>query len=132
MASARATRRWRSPPAGSYTQGQRGSRHYVAAVDVNTGAKVWETVAGGTFNESRGNGPRGTPTVDGARLYTLSPDGTLACLEAASGKMIWSQNVLQKFRGSVPSWGISESPLIDGESRDRHARRTRRIARRAQ
>ncbi len=99
----------------AYTQGQRGSRHYVAAVDVNTGAKVWETVAGGTFNESRGNGPRGTPTVDGARLYTLSPDGTLACLDAASGKVVWSQNVLQKFRGSVPSWGISESPLIDGE-----------------
>jgi outer membrane protein assembly factor BamB len=39
----------------------------------------------------------------------------LACLDAASGKMVWSQNILQKFRGSVPPWGISESPLIDGE-----------------
>ena len=98
-----------------YTQGQRGGRHYVTAIDVNTGAKLWETVAGGTFNESRGNGPRGTPTVDGPRIYTLSPDGVLACLDAASGKVAWSQNVLQKFRGSVPSWGISESPLIDGD-----------------
>ena len=98
-----------------YTQGQRGGRHYVTAIDVNTGAKLWETVAGGSFNESRGNGPRGTPTVDGARIYTLSPDGVLACLDAASGKVAWSQNVLQKFRGSVPSWGISESPLIDGD-----------------
>jgi len=76
---------------------------------------VWETVAGGSFNESRGNGPRGTPTVDGAQIYTLSPDGTLACLDAASGKVVWSQNILQKFRGSVPSWGISESPLVDGD-----------------
>jgi outer membrane protein assembly factor BamB len=98
-----------------YTQGQRGGRHYVTAIDANTGAKVWETVAGGSFNESRGNGPRGTPTVDGERLYTLSPDGVLACLEAPSGKVVWSQNILQKFRGSVPSWGISESPLIDGD-----------------
>src|SRR5262245_12217234 len=98
-----------------YTQGQRGGRHYVTAIDANTGAKVWEAVAGGSFNESRGNGPRGTPTVDGERLYTLSPDGMLACLDAASGKIVWSQNILQKFRGSVPSWGISESPLIDGE-----------------
>jgi outer membrane protein assembly factor BamB len=87
----------------------------VTAIDANTGAKVWETVAGGSFNESRGNGPRGTPTVDGERLYTLSPDGVLACLEAPSGKVVWSQNILQKFRGSVPSWGISESPLIDGD-----------------
>jgi outer membrane protein assembly factor BamB len=98
-----------------YTQGQRGGRHYVTAIDVNTGAKLWETVAGGSFNESRGNGPRGTPTVDGARIYTLSPDGVLACLDGASGKVAWSQNLLQKFRGSVPSWGISESPLIDGD-----------------
>ena len=98
-----------------YTQGQRGGRHYVTAIDVNTGAKVWETVAGGSFNESRGNGPRGTPTVDGAQLYTLSPDGVLARLDAASGKVVWSQNILQKFRGSVPSWGISESPLVDGD-----------------
>ena len=98
-----------------YTQGQRGGRHYVTAIDANTGAKVWETVAGGSFNESRGNGPRGTPTVDGAQIYTLSPDGMLACLDAASGKMVWSQNILQKFRGSVPSWGISESPLVDGD-----------------
>lgn len=98
-----------------YTQGQRSGRHYVTAIDVNTGAKLWETVAGGSFNESRGNGPRGTPTVDGARIYTLSPDGVLACLDGASGKVVWSQNLLQKFRGSVPSWGISESPLIDGD-----------------
>jgi outer membrane protein assembly factor BamB len=98
-----------------YTQGQRGGRHYVTAIDVNTGAKAWETVAGGSFNESRGNGPRGTPTVDGTRLYALAPDGMLACLDAASGKTIWSQNILQKFRGSVPPWGISESPLVDGD-----------------
>ena len=99
----------------AYTQGQRGGRHYVTAIDANTGAKLWEVVAGGSFNESRGNGPRGTPTVEGERLYTLSPDGVLACLEASSGKVVWSQNILQKFRGSVPSWGISESPLIDGD-----------------
>ena len=35
-----------------YTQGQRGGRHYVTAIDVNTGAKLWETVAGGSFNLS--------------------------------------------------------------------------------
>ena len=98
-----------------YTQGQRGGRHYVTAIDANTGARLWEAVAGGSFNESRGNGPRGTPTVDGDQLYTLSPDGMLARLDAAGGKVVWSQNILQKFRGSVPPWGISESPLIDGD-----------------
>ena len=98
-----------------YTQGQRGSRHYIIALDAKSGAKVWETAAGGNFNESRGNGPRGTPTVDGARVYAMSADGTLACLDAASGKVIWSDNVVRTYRGSVPPWGISESPLVDGD-----------------
>ena len=99
----------------AFTQGQRGSRHYVIAIDVKSGAKAWETSVGGEFNESRGNGPRGTPTVDGTRLYALSPDGVLACLDAASGKVVWQQNIVRTYRGSVPPWGISESPLIDGE-----------------
>src|SRR5687767_5962923 len=72
-----------------YTQGQRGSRQYVFALDVNNGAKLWEAATGNTFDESRGNGPRGTPTVDGTRIYALSADGVLVCLDAASGKAIW-------------------------------------------
>jgi outer membrane protein assembly factor BamB len=98
-----------------YTQGQRGSRQYVFALDVNNGAKLWEAATGNTFDESRGNGPRGTPTVDGTRIYALSADGVLVCLDAASGKAIWTQNLLKTYRGSIPPWGISESPLIDGD-----------------
>ena len=35
-------------------------------------------------------------------------------LDLASGKQLWSVNIVQKFRGGIPHWGISESPLIDG------------------
>jgi outer membrane protein assembly factor BamB len=97
-----------------FTQGQRGSRQYVMAFDVKTGAKAWETATGGEFDESRGNGPRGTPTVDGARLYAMAADGTLACLDTATGKAVWTQNVLRVFGGVLPPWGMSESPLVDG------------------
>jgi outer membrane protein assembly factor BamB len=97
-----------------FTQGQRGTRQYVMAFDVKTGAKAWETATGGEFRESRGNGPRGTPTVDGSRVYAMASDGTLACLDGASGKTVWSQNVLRTFRGPLPPWGMSESPLVDG------------------
>jgi outer membrane protein assembly factor BamB len=82
---------------------------------VKTGARVWEAQAGGSFNESRGNGPRGTPTVDGSRVFAMSADGLLACLDAASGKVIWQENLLRTHRGEVPPWGISESPLVDGD-----------------
>lgn len=98
-----------------YTQGQRGDEQFIMAYDAATGKKVWETKAGRSFRERRGHGPRGTPTLEGDRLYALSADGTLVCLESATGKKIWEQNIVEKFGGEVPHWGISESPLIDGE-----------------
>jgi outer membrane protein assembly factor BamB len=98
-----------------YTQGQRGDDQFVMAYDAAAGKKIWETRAGRAFRERRGHGPRGTPTVEGERLYALSADGTLVCLETATGKKIWEQNIVEKFHGEVPHWGISESPLIDGE-----------------
>lgn len=98
-----------------YTQGQRGDLEFVIAFDVKTGAKLWETTTGRAFRESRGNGPRGTPTVDGDRVYALAADGALVCLDAASGKSRWVQNVVQKYGGSVIPWGMSESPLVDGD-----------------
>ena len=99
-----------------YTQGQRGSQQFVMACDVKTGSKLWETpTSARSFRESRGNGPRGTPTVDGDRLYAMAADGTLASLDAATGKVIWSQNVVQKYRGAMIEWAFSESPLVDGD-----------------
>ncbi|MBL8233153.1 MAG: PQQ-like beta-propeller repeat protein [Bryobacterales bacterium] len=98
-----------------YTLGQRADEQFVMAFDAATGKKVWETKAGRSFRERRGHGPRGTPTVEADRLWALSADGTLVCLEAATGKKIWEQNIVDKFGGEVPHWGISESPLIDGE-----------------
>lgn len=97
-----------------YTQGQRGDQEFVMAIDTSNGKKIWETPAGQAFRERRGHGPRGTPTVDGDKLYALSGDGTLVCLELATGKQVWGFNIVEKFRGSVPHWGISESPLVDG------------------
>src|SRR5260370_11800201 len=44
----------------------------------------------------------------------MSGDGVLVCLETATGKVLWSQNVAKTYGGSVPHWGFSESPLIDG------------------
>jgi len=98
-----------------FTQGQRGNQQFVLAIDVKTGKKIWETPNGGPYRESRGDGPRGTPTVDGDRLYALAADGTLACLETATGKKIWTVELMKRFQSEVLNWGISESPLVDGE-----------------
>jgi len=97
-----------------YTQGQQGKTEFVIALDANTGKKLWQTPAGGSYNESRGNGPRGTPTIDGQMLYSMSADGTLSVLNKADGKKQWDLNVVDKFGAHVIHWGMSESPLING------------------
>src|SRR5215210_7094073 len=98
-----------------YTMGLRGDREYVVAFDFKTGKEVWATPHGAAFRNDRGDGPRGTPTVDGDRVYALGGNGDLSALDAATGKVVWTMNVLQKFGGRNITWGISESPLVVGE-----------------
>jgi len=98
-----------------YTMGLRGDREYVIAFDVATGKQAWSTAHGGAYRDSRGDGPRGTPTIDGDRLYALGGNGDLSSLELKTGRVVWTMNVLQKFGGSNIKWGISESPLVIGE-----------------
>lgn len=97
-----------------YTLGLRGDREFVIAFDVATGKEAWATAHGGAFRNDRGNGPRGTPTVDGDRVYALGGNGDLSVLDARTGKIIWTKNVLKEFGGSNITWGISESPLVIG------------------
>jgi len=98
-----------------YTMGLRGDREYIIAFNVANGKEVWATPHGSAFRNDRGDGPRGTPTVDGDRLYALGGSGDLSCLDAQTGRTIWTMNVLSKFGGSNTKWGISESPLVMGE-----------------
>lgn len=97
-----------------YTMGLRGDREFVVAFDVATGKEAWATPHGSAFRNDRGDGPRGTPTVDGDRVYALGGSGDLSALDARTGKIIWSKNVLKEFGGSNITWGISESPLVLG------------------
>jgi glucose dehydrogenase len=97
-----------------YTMGLRGDREFVIAFDIATGKEAWATQNGSAFRNDRGSGPRGTPTIDGDRVYALGGNGDLSALDASTGKVVWSKNVLREFGGSNIQWGISESPLVLG------------------
>lgn len=98
-----------------YTVGARGGTEYIHAFDIATGKKLWEVANGKEYSNDRGNGPRGTPTIEGGRLYVLGASGDLTVLDAAKGTRVWSVNVLREFGGSNPRWGLSESPLVTGD-----------------
>lgn len=95
-----------------YTLGARDGAEYVMAFDEATGRKLWEVAHGRRFSNDRGDGPRATPTVDGAQLYAYGASGDLSALDAVSGRVLWKINVLQRYGGSNITWGLSESPLV--------------------
>jgi outer membrane protein assembly factor BamB len=97
-----------------YTMGLRGDREVLVAFDIANGKEAWATPHGGAFRNDQGDGPRGTPTVDGDRVYALGGNGDLSAIDAKTGKLIWSKNVLKEVGGSNITWGISESPLVLG------------------
>jgi outer membrane protein assembly factor BamB len=95
-----------------YTLGARQGTEYVIAYDAASGKKVWEVANGRRFENDRGSGPRSTPTIDGDRVYVFGSSGDMTVLDAASGKVFWTQNLLRKYGGSNIQWGLSESPLV--------------------
>ncbi len=97
-----------------YTQGLRDGMQFLIALDAETGETVWKTLHGRRYSNNRGNGPRGTPTVDGERVYALGGDGNLVCANASTGAKVWEKNLLKAYGGRNIRWGISESPLVDG------------------
>jgi outer membrane protein assembly factor BamB len=95
-----------------FTLGARGGTEYVIAYDIASGKQLWEAANGRRFSNDQGDGPRGTPTIEGARMYALGASGDLTALETATGKKIWSVNLLSQFGASNIRWGLSESPLV--------------------
>lgn len=95
-----------------YTLGARQNTEYVMAFDAATGKKLWEVANGRRFSNDRGDGPRATPTIDGGRVYAFGSSGDLSVLDAATGTVVWTRNLLQAFGGSNITWGLSESPLV--------------------
>ncbi|MEW6358282.1 MAG: PQQ-binding-like beta-propeller repeat protein [Planctomycetota bacterium] len=97
-----------------YTTGSIVDVTALTALDLN-GKVVWTTKNGPAYKRQY-PGTRGTPTLDGDRLYHENADGDVVCLDAKTGKTVWGLNILEKFGGRNVHWGMAESLLIDGKN----------------
>ncbi len=95
-----------------YTMGTTDGGEAVFALDFKTGKQLWAAkTSDKVFNESKGNGPRCTPTCDGAVLYAEDAFGIVSCIDAATGNCQWKVP-LTSLGGRRPNWGFAESPLV--------------------
>jgi outer membrane protein assembly factor BamB len=98
------------------TQEQDGENELVTCYELFTGRRLWShSYAARYFTTIAGEGPRATPTLANGRVYTLGATGVLTCLELESGRALWSRNIAVENGANVPEWGLSGSPLVDGD-----------------
>lgn len=121
---------WKKPIGGGYggiavenqrvylqdRQKQPSEVERVLCLDAPTGETLWvhtDPVEYGKLDY--GNGPRGTPTVAGGRVYTLGAVGRLNCLDAATGAVVWTRDLVRDVQAQIPMWGLAASPILYGE-----------------
>jgi outer membrane protein assembly factor BamB len=98
-----------------YTMGDKDGAQHVFALRRDGSGVLWKTQVGRPHVDERG-GSRGTPVVDGERVFALGSDGDLVCLDAATGRKVWSRSLERDYGGQMMSrWMWSESPLVDGD-----------------
>ena len=93
-------------------------REICLASDAATGEEQWFAdiaVGEGYSGAGEGDGPRSTPTVSHGMVYLLTPDLVVHCLNAQTGKRIWTRDLVKKHAGRNIGWNSAASVAVDGE-----------------
>jgi outer membrane protein assembly factor BamB len=96
-----------------YLTGMEDGQGYLFALNLN-GKQQWVNNYGSEWDDGH-PGSRGTVTVIDDKIYLISGDGVVYCFQASDGKTLWTIDMVDKFGARNLRWGITESPLIDGD-----------------
>ncbi|MGO8699448.1 MAG: PQQ-binding-like beta-propeller repeat protein [Limisphaerales bacterium] len=102
-----------------YTMGDKDDAGWIIGANTDGGKILWTAKIGKAGSPGVPGydfpGPRCTPTVDGSLIFALDAWGELICVNTADGKEQWRKSLVRDLGGTPPTWGYSESPLVDGE-----------------
>jgi outer membrane protein assembly factor BamB len=88
----------------------------VLCLSATDGKLIWKHEYDCPYRIGYNSGPRCTPVVHQGRVYTLGAMGDLYCLDAKTGKPVWSKNLVKEYKiKAVPVWGYAASLLLDGD-----------------
>lgn len=99
-----------------YTTGNSKEAQVAVARKASDGSEIWKTPLTEKAPKHGYPGARSTPAITKDHLYLVTSAGDIVCLNRADGKIAWSKNFQQQWKGRMMSgWGFSESPLVDGD-----------------
>ncbi len=96
-----------------YATGMVDSTGYLYKLD--TGGQLLFKVPYGVEWTGSTPGTRGSPTVVQDKIYLISGNGKILCFNQKDGAIIWSKEMFKDFDGINITWGINETPVVDGD-----------------
>ncbi len=99
-----------------YTQRQTLGGQYLLCLDPDSGQTIWETRYDWAWHP-RGAypGPYASPTWYRGKVYWTSPTGLVGCVDAQTGKALWSLNLRERFQGQGFGFGYAATPLVEDD-----------------
>ncbi|MFN0066128.1 MAG: PQQ-binding-like beta-propeller repeat protein [Limisphaerales bacterium] len=94
---------------------RRGEEEIAESFDAATGRPGWRWAAPTAFVDPYGynNGPRCTPLLTSNRVFTFGAEGRLACLDRATGRLIWQRGTAKEFEIPEAFFGVGSTPLLE-------------------
>jgi outer membrane protein assembly factor BamB len=103
-----------------YTSYREGDDEIVVALDPRSGKTRWEhryaapIPKADNLSTQYSAGPNGTPLLVDGKVVTLGFMGHATCVDAKTGKLIWSHALGEEFEAKIPLFGHATSPLALG------------------
>ena len=103
-----------------YQHARQGSDEVLWCLDLKSGEEIWKQAHAVPFKASpggewHGTGPKSSPVMADGRIFTMSILGDISAWDAASGDLLWRSAYGKRFRRNHPNWGVSTSPIVDGD-----------------
>ncbi|HET6406729.1 MAG TPA: PQQ-binding-like beta-propeller repeat protein [Chthoniobacteraceae bacterium] len=101
------------------------AQEILVARDLDSGKELWTAKVGsaeyghgggneGAGDNKGGDGPRSSPAIVGNAVITLNADLALNAHDAATGKPLWTRDLMKEHDGRNIMWKNAASPLIEG------------------
>jgi outer membrane protein assembly factor BamB len=103
-----------------YTMYRRGEEEVVISLEAPSGRTRWQHAMAAPPHPkqdfSQGPGPHATPLVTGDTVCAAGSTARLRCLDAETGRLLWSRDLVADDGATIVYRGYSSSPVAHGDA----------------